>query len=870
LRKIVRLLTVGFIGLVVLAAVGAGGLFYLVQRYGQDLPDYRQLADYQPPTVTRVYAGDGRLMEEYAQEKRVFVPVDAMPKRVIQAFLAAEDQHFYRHPGINPLSILRAALANVERLVTSQRPVGASTITQQVAKNFLLTNELSIERKIKEVLLALRIEQAFTKDQILELYLNQIYLGLGSYGVAAAALNYFDKSLDELSTAEAAYLAGLPKAPSWYHPIRRPEAAKGRRDWVIGRMAAMGAISAEEAAQAVAEPLAMRRRAPTEVAVAEYFTEEVRRTLVEQHGDPFLYEGGLAIRTTLSPRLQELADHALYDGLVAYDRRHGWRGPVTSIELSEGWQTRLVEIDQSDGQDSWQLAMVLEVAPGGATLSFPDDSTGLLPLDELGWARIPDEKGSLGPKVTHPEQVVAPGDVVWVEAIAEEAEDEQEPAAAGQEGVRRFTLRQPPEVEGAVVAMDPHNGRVLAISGGYSFKRSVFNRATQALRQPGSALKPFIYLAGLDSGLTPSSIFLDAPIVIDQGPELGKWKPINYSNTFYGPSTLRLGLEKSRNVMTVRLAQAVGMDHVVDIAERFDLARGLGHNLAAALGANEVDLLELTTAYAMLVNGGKRIKPALVERIQDRHGKTVIRRDARACPACQGISWHGQETPILADERPSVIEPARAYQMVNLLRGVVERGTGRRALSIGKPVAGKTGTSNDSRDAWFIGFTPDLVVGVYIGFDQPKSLGKDEQGASAALPIFVEIMTGALEDQPATPFRVPPGVRLVRVDADTGLLPGPGTKTVILEAFLPGTEPTTSARRNGTTASIAHEVYLSQGSGSAATDATAAPQPPRIAIPPDVTAPAAVPQPVAPSRASRGGIPQAPVSSGTPATGGLY
>ena len=468
-------------------------------------------------TVTRVYAGDGRLMEEYAQEKRVFVPVEAMPKRLIQAFLAAEDQHFYRHPGINPLSIVRAALANVERLVTNQRPVGASTITQQVAKNFLLTNEVSIKRKFKEALLALRIEETFTKDEILELYLNQIYLGLGSYGVAAAALNYFDKSLDELSTAEAAYLAGLPKAPSWYHPIRQPDAAKGRRDWVIGRMVVLGAITAEEAAQARAEPLAMRRRAPTEVAVADYFTEDVRRTLVEQHGDAFLYEGGLAIQTTLSPRLQTLADEALHDGLVAYDRRHGWRGPVATLELSEGWQSRLVEIDQSDGQDHWQLAMVLEVTPEAATLGFPDGSAGLLPLAELGWARAPDEKGNLGPKVTHPEQVVAPGDVIWVEPVAAEAGEEPDQTASEAAEALQFTLRQPPAVEGAVVAIDPHNGRVLAISGGYSFQRSVFNRATQALRQPGSALKPFIYLAGLDSGLTPSSIFLDAPIVIDPG-----------------------------------------------------------------------------------------------------------------------------------------------------------------------------------------------------------------------------------------------------------------------------------------------------------------------------------------------------------------
>src|SRR5918996_461696 len=855
------------VGLLVVTIAGAAGVLYLLHRYGTELPEYRQLAAYSPPTVTRVYAGDGRLMQEYAQEKRVFVPVEAMPKRLIQAFLAAEDKNFYSHSGIDFLSILRAAVTNVERLATDQRPVGASTITQQVAKNFLLTNEVTLERKIKEALLAFRIEQAFTKDQILELYLNQIYLGLGSYGVAAAALNYFDKSLDELSTAEAAYLAGLPKAPSWYHPIRQPEAARGRRDWVIGRMEDLGVISAEEADEARAEALVMRRRAPTEMAVAEYFTEEVRRELVAEHGAAFLYEGGLSIQTTLSPHLQKLADHALLDGLLAYDRRHGWRGPAAQLELTEGWQSRMVEIDQTDGLDQWQLAAVLEVAQDGASLGFPDGGTGFLPLAELTWAKAELEDGGLGPQITHPEQVLAPGDVAWVEELAaEEGESQGEAAAAPGDQPRQFGLRQPPEVEGAVVAMNPHTGRVLAISGGYSFQRSVFNRATQALRQPGSALKPFIYLAGLASGLTPSSIFLDAPIVVEQGPGLGKWKPVNYSNQFYGPSTLRLGLEKSRNVMTVRLAQTIGMDRVVDMAERFDLERGLGRNLAAALGASEVDLLELTTAYAMLVNGGKRIEPALIERIQDRHGKTVIRRDERACPACRDVAWQGQPTPILADQREQVIDSALAYQMVNLLHGVVERGTGVRARSIGKPVAGKTGTSDDSRDAWFIGFTPDLVVGVYIGFDQPKSLGRDEQGASAALPVFVELMTKALADQPATPFRVPPGVRLVRVDAETGLLPGPDTDTVILEAFLPGTEPTTASPARGATASIAEEVYLDRRAGRNGAARRSYP----------VTDPGIEPQ-RSPQEGSQGLVPEMTLPQPQPAmparspnTGGLY
>ncbi len=807
MRKVLRFLGALFASLLILAVVGAGGALYLLHRYGSDLPDYRQLADYQPPTVTRIHAADGRLMAEYAQEKRIFVPVEAIPKRLIQAFLAAEDKNFYSHPGIDPLGIIRAALTNLWHFGENRRPVGASTITQQVAKNFLLTGEVSLSRKIKEALLAFRIERAFTKDQILELYLNEIYLGLGSYGVAAAALNYFDKSLDELTIAEAAFLAGLPKAPSWYNPARRPAAAKARRDWVIGRMLDLGFIDHADAEHAVAEPLVMRHRAPTEIVTADYFTEAVRRQLVEQHGEAFLYQGGLSIRTTLSPTLQAVADRALRHGLIAYDRRHGWRGPAGHLASTENWPAQLAALDHSDGLESWQLATVLETDAEGAVLGLEDGSQGLLPLAEMTWARREIDDDTRGPEVTAADQVVQPGDVVWVEPlggpeVTVAPGTEVTVAPSGHAEPARFALRQAPEVEGAVVALDPHTGRVLAMSGGFSYAQSVFNRATQALRQPGSALKPFVYLAALESGMTPSTILLDAPIVIDQGPGLGKWKPANYSGHFYGPSTLRLGLEKSRNLMTVRLAQATGMDRVAEMVHRFGIDRGMGNNLAAALGAGEVDLLDLTSAYASLVNGGKRIRPALIERIQDRHGKTIERRDDRPCPGCDDVAWQDQPTPILVDQREQIIPPARAYQMVNLLEGVVQRGTGVRARALGKPVAGKTGTSNDSRDAWFVGFTPDLVVGVYVGFDQPKSLGSREQGATAALPIFVDIMQKALADRPATPFRVPPGVRLVRIDADTGLLPGPDTKTVILEAYIPGTEPTEVSPPRGETVSF--------------------------------------------------------------------
>ena len=795
-----KALAVVLVGLVVLGIAGGAGLFYLLHRYQGELPDYRQLADYRPPQVTRIHAGDGRLMAEYARENRVFVPVEAIPRRLIQAFLAAEDKNFYHHPGLDPLSILRAVVTNVSRLRDNRRPVGASTITQQVAKNFLLTNEVSLARKLKEALLALRIERAFTKNEILELYLNEIYLGVGSYGVAAAALNYFDKSLDELTTAEAAFLAGLPKAPSRYHPLRAPDEAKARRDWVISRMLEEGVVDADQAAEAMAEPLRIRRRAPTEVVEADFFTEEVRRELATQYGEEVLYEGGLSIRTTLLPDLQKKAEQALRGGLEAYDRRHGWRGPVARIEPGQDFAAALQAELAAPPAPGWVLAVVLETTPEAAAIGFADGSTGRVPLEQMSWARPALEGGEVGAAPGQPADVVSRGDVVWVEPLpagdaagTATAAASDEPADGTAGASQTYALRQLPQVQGAVVALDPHNGRVLAMTGGFSYSRSQFNRATQAYRQPGSAFKPFVYLAALEDGFTPSSIILDAPLVLDQGPGQAKWKPSNYSNRFYGPSTLRLGVEKSRNVMTVRLAQEVGMERITDLARRLQIARGMTNNLAAALGAHEVDLLHLTAAYAMLVNGGRAIEPALVERIQDKYGATVERRDERACSECREVAWNGQPTPDLQDQRPQVVEPARAYQMVNILHGVVERGTGVRARAIGKPVAGKTGTSNDSRDAWFIGFTPDLAVGVYVGCDQPKSLGRSETGASAALPIFVELMQGALEDQPATPFRVPPGVRLVRVDAATGLLPGPGTANTILEAFMPGTEPVRSS-----------------------------------------------------------------------------
>ena len=772
--------------LVVVAAAGGIGVFY---HYGRTLPDYRQLAGYQPPVMTRVHAGDGRLIAEYAQEKRVFVPIEAMPRLVIQAFLAAEDKSFYDHPGVNLLSVARAAVTNLRNMGSDRRPVGASTITQQVAKNFLLTNEVSFERKIKEAILAVRIEQALSKDRILELYLNEIYLGTGSYGVAAAALNYFGKSLDELTVSEAAYLAGLPKAPNNYHPGRFPQAAAERRDWVIGRMLEDGLISSGEAAGARSLPvLVAPRRTEAEVAKADYFAEEVRRQIAARYGETALYRGGLSVRTTLDPNLQRIADRTLRAGLEAYDRRHGWRGPLARINPRASIAGSLSALDLPIDLRDRELAAVLAVDGPDARIGLMSGRQGTIPMAEMVWARPAREEQRVGAAPKKPSDVLAPGDVVLVEAVSKAGDGTAYPADT-------YALRQIPEIEGGLVALDPHTGRILAMSGGYDFKRSQFNRATQASRQPGSAFKPFVYLAALDAGYTPSTLILDAPFVIEQGPGLPKWRPDNYTREFYGPSTMRTGIEKSRNLMTVRLAQTIGMESVADYARRFGVVDRMPPQLSASLGAVETTLLRLTAGYAMLVNGGKEIVPTLIDRIQDRQGRTVFRHDSRPCPGCQDATWIGQGTPQLPDQRRQLTDPASAYQMVSMLQGVVERGTGVRIKEVGKPLAGKTGTTNDSMDAWFIGFAPDLAVGVFIGFDEPRSLGDQETGASAAVPVFRDFMAAALKDKPPVPFRIPPGIRLVRVDSLTGEPVRVADRNVIFEAFKPGSEPSVASGR---------------------------------------------------------------------------
>lgn len=770
----------------IVGILGVAGVLYAFYHFGRGLPEYAQLADYEPPTVTRVHAGDGRLLAEYAIEKRVYVPVSAIPLRVSNAFLAAEDKNFYSHPGVDFLSVTRAIVTNIANIGSSRRPVGASTITQQVAKNFLLTNEVSYERKIKEAILAFRIEQAFTKDTILELYLNEIYLGFGSYGVAAAALRYFNKSLDELTVAEAAYLAALPKAPNNYHPVRKYDAAVARRNWVIGRMLEDGRIDAAQAEAARAEALVIRKPDATQVVEAEYFAEETRRELARLYGDDGLYTGGLSVRTTLDPRLQDIANRALREGLIAYDRRHGWRGPLRSVSLDDNPDARtlLAEIERPIGIDEdWLLALVTATDAKKADVALADGSTGQLPMAQLTWARPWKENQRFGVAPKKPSDVLKAGDIVLVEAVTEN--DKGEPYEAG-----TFGLRQVPDVDGAIVALDPHTGRVLAMAGGYSFARSEFNRVMQARRQPGSAFKPFVYLAGLDSGFTPATLILDAPFVLDQGAGLGKWKPSNYSNKFYGPTPMRVGIEKSRNLMTVRLAQTIGMEKIVNYARRFGIIENMDPVLSMSLGAGETTLMKVTTAYAMLVNGGKRISPTLIDRVQDRHGRTIYRHDLRGCEVCLAESWADQPAPELPDEREQVADPASAYQVVSMLQGVVQRGTGRRIAELGFPLAGKTGTTNDNFDTWFVGFSPDLAVGVFVGFDEPRTLGLKDTGSNVAAPLFKSFMAEALAGQPTIPFRIPPGIRLVRLNAETGQLARPGDGRTFLEAFQPGNVPT--------------------------------------------------------------------------------
>jgi penicillin-binding protein 1A len=767
--------------------VGIGAVSALLWHYSKDLPDYSQLQNYEPPVMTRVHASDGSLLAEYANQRRLYLPIQAVPKMVINAFIAAEDKTFYEHNGVDVGGIARAGLAYIQNFGSNRRPQGASTITQQVAKNFLLTNEVSFTRKIKEMLLALKIERAYSKDKILELYLNEIYLGLGAYGVAAASLLYFDKSVHELTIAEAAYLAALPKGPNNYNPFRQRERAIERRNYVIDQMVVIGSISPADGEKAKKEPLNVTTR-PTgaHVFAAEYFAEEVRRWVYDKYGEKALYEGGLSVRTTLDPKLQVVARKVLVDGLVKFDESQGYRGPVTKLAVAGDWGPKLAEVKQL-ADIGWKLAVVIETSdqsariglypnrdPGGTLTK--DRITGIVPIEGVKWAKA--TEGPLKGKVpTKVNQVLNVGDVVYVEPLNTEN--------------NTYRLRQVPEISGGIVVMDPWTGRVLAMVGGFSYDQSQFNRATQAMRQPGSSFKPIVYATALDNGYTPSSLVLDAPVEIDQGPGLPPWKPENYSvGKYAGPSTLRYGIEQSRNVMTVRLAQDIGMPLIAEYARRFGVYDNLPAYLSYSLGAGETTVLRMVTAYSMFDNGGKRIIPTFIDRIQDRYGRTVYKHDQRECRGCNAKSWHNQEEPTLVDKREQVIDPMTAYQITSIMEGVVQRGTATVVRSVGKPIAGKTGTTNDEKDVWFIGFSPDIAVGVYMGYDKPRHIGRGATGGHLAAPVVADFLKIALKDKPAVPFRVPAGIKLIRVDAKTGQRVGPNaTGRVILEAFKPGTAP---------------------------------------------------------------------------------
>lgn len=770
--------------------VVAGGVAYGIWHFSRDLPDYRTLQTYEPPVMTRVHAGDGSILSEFSRERRIYLPIQAVPRMVINAFVAAEDKNFFEHPGVDHEGVLRAVWNNV-RNFGSRRPEGASTITQQVAKNFLLTNEASMERKIREALVALRMEQVYSKEKILELYLNEIYLGLGAYGVAAAALQYFDKSVHELTLPEIAYLAALPKAPNNYHPFRFRDRATVRRDYVLERMADDGYITREQADAARRVPLAVNiRPTGTRMFAAEYFAEEVRRELLDRYGEKQLLEGGLSVRTTLDPRLQVMARRALTDGLIRFDQARGWRGPVNRIEFGRGeWGRQLAALPVMHDVQNWRMAVVLEAGAGQARIGFRPGrqpggevvvtrDTGLIQVANMQWARWADGPRR-GQAVRTTDQILSPGDVVYVEAVP------------NQQG--NFALRQPPEIQGGMVVMDPFTGRVLAMVGGFSFADSVFNRATQAFRQPGSSFKPFLYAAALDNGYSPASVVLDAPFELDQGAGQGIWRPENYSGRFYGPSTLRLGIERSRNLMTVRLAQDMGMPLVAEYARRFGVYDDMPQVLAMSLGAGETTVLRMVAGYSMMANGGRKIRPTLIDRIQDRTGRTIFRHDERQCSTCNAAQFApNMRPPALVDRREQVLDEMTAYQITSMMEGVVLRGTGAAIRAVNRPLAGKTGTTNEEKDAWFVGYSPNLAVGLYIGYDRPRPMGQGGTGGGTAAPIFRDFMQMALADQPPVPFRVPNGITLIRIDARTGLRAGGAGANTILEAFKPDQGPADS------------------------------------------------------------------------------
>jgi penicillin-binding protein 1A len=739
---------------IIIFTLGLLFIFSTLWYFSTGLPDYKILANYKPPISSRVHSGEGQLIAEYALQKRLFIPYDSIPEKIIYSFLSSEDKNFFSHPGIDAKSITRAIIKNLKNYFSEKRLEGASTITQQVAKNFLLTSEVSLKRKIKEAILAFRIERAYSKQRIMELYLNQIYLGEGTYGVAAASLEYFDKSVNELGYEEAALLAALPKAPNKYNPYKSIERARARRNIVLKNLYDNSYINNIEYKELKNKEIKTNKRKIKLLEEANFYSEEVRRIVSDIYGYDDLYKGGLSIRTPLNSDYQIEAVKALREGLEEYDKRHGWRGPITNLN-SVDWQNKIQEFIP-DRSLNWKLAKVISVDKLILKIEIENKEIGFIDFINVNWAR----KKSF-------EDLLKLNDIIYVSKIKK----------------NKWSLRQLPKINGAIVVMDPYTGRVLAMVGGFSFKLSEFNRATQAKRQPGSAFKPIVYAAALENGFTPSTLVLDAPFVIDQGEGLKTWKPENYGKKFYGPSTLRTGIEKSRNLMTVRVAQKVGFDQISQITKNFGIYNDVPELLSVSLGAAETTLALLTNAYCSFVNGGKKVTPIFIDRIQDRRGKTIFNADKRECIGCKKISYLKDEVPFIQNDREQIISPETAYQITSMLEGVIKRGTGRKLKNLNLILAGKTGTTNKNMDAWFLGFTSKLTIGVYVGFDDPKTLGKYETGAKAALPIFKKFVEKVVKKKDAFPFKVPQNISLVLIDVESGLQPSDKTKKIIYESF---------------------------------------------------------------------------------------
>ena len=731
------------------------GIFGILWSFSNKIPDYKFLKNYKPPVSSKMYSGNGDVVADFSKEKRIFIPYSAIPQKVINSFLSAEDKNFFSHPGVDAKGVLRATVNNVKNIITSKRLEGASTITQQVAKNFLLTNEVSINRKIKEAILAFRIERALDKERILELYLNQIYLGSGAYGIAAASLEYFDKSIKELDYSEAAMLAALPKAPSKYNPYQNLELAKFRRDLVLQNLYQNGFLNFEEYQDHKSKNIKLKKIKRVYLEDAQYYIEDVRKNIIDRLSYEKVYKQGYNINTPINLKLQKFATDSLRNGLVAYDQRKGWRGPISNIRYDKNWIEKVDKKFFLENSIGWKIAIVKEVNQFETKIETTDRLDGIIKYKDISWTK------------KEFQELIKVGDLIYVKNFKN----------------NNYSLKQLPKINGGIVIMDPYTGRVLALSGGFSFKNSEFNRATQALRQPGSAFKPFVYALALESKYTPSSLVLDAPLVLDQGIDLKKWKPENYGKKFYGPSTLRVGLEKSRNLMTVRIAQNLGIDELTNFSKKLNIYEDPDELLSISLGSAETTLLNLTSAYSSFVNGGKLISPIIIDRIQDSEGNTIINNENRKCANCEKISFTGNDYPIIEDNYEQIMSEQTAYQVTSFLEGVIKRGTGKKLKNLNLNLAGKTGTTNENTDAWFIGFTSNLVIGVYVGMDNPKPLGKFETGSKAALPIFKDFVEKAVKKSEARPFKVPKKMTLMVIDPLTGEKAKFNSKNTIIEAY---------------------------------------------------------------------------------------